>query len=142
MNRFEDAVHNARRQTGELDTERISELWMSTQRAMFGSSVTLLDHYRTWWSYIPHFVHSPGYVYAYAYGELLVLALYRKYMEEGPPFVALYLDYLESGGRDRPDELLRPFGVDLKDPRFWLQGLIVLEELLREAESELQASGI
>jgi oligoendopeptidase F len=142
MNRFEDAVHNARRQTGELDTERISELWMSTQTAMFGSSVTLLDHYRTWWSYIPHFVHSPGYVYAYAYGELLVLALYRKYLEDGPPFTALYLEYLEGGGSARPDELLRPFGVDLKDPRFWLQGLTVLEVLLQEAERELQACEI
>ncbi len=136
MNRFEDAVHNERRTKGEIDAERLSDLWMETQRAMFGNSVTLLDHYRIWWSYIPHFVHTPGYVYAYAFGELLVLALYRQYLEDGPSFVPLYLHFLESGGRDRPDRLLAPFGIDLADHAFWHRGLKVIETLLEEAEDE------
>lgn len=134
MNRFEDAVHNERRRKGELDSDRICELWMGTQKAVFGDSVHLLDHYRTWWSYIPHFVHSPGYVYAYAFGELLVLALYRQYQQKGAEFVPLYLTLLESGGKASPGELLRPFGIDLSDADFWLRGLEVLEELLVEAE--------
>lgn len=137
MNRFEDAVHNERRQKGELDADRISSLWMDTQSVMFGDSVRLLEHYRTWWSYIPHFVHSPGYVYAYAFGELLVLAFYRQYQERGSAFVPLYMELLEAGGKASPDALLRPFGVDLSDPDFWHQGLMVLEDLLVEAEKEI-----
>jgi len=137
MNRFEDAVHNERRQKGELDADRISELWMETQNAMFGNSVRLQEHYRTWWSYIPHFLHSPGYVYAYAFGELLVLALYRQYQEKGAAFVPLYLDLLKAGGKASPGELLRPFGIDLSDANFWHQGLEVLEELLVEAEKAM-----
>ncbi len=140
MNRFEDAVHNERREKGELSSDRISDLWMRTQETMFGDSVKLLDHYRLWWSYIPHFIHSPGYVYAYAYGELLVLALYKQYKERGQAFVPLYLDLLVAGGKARPEELLRPFGIDLADPRFWHQGLDVLEELLGEAERLAGAS--
>ena len=108
---------------------------------MFGGSVRLLDHYRIWWSYIPHFFHSPGYVYAYAFGELLVLALYQLYLEQGPSFVGLYVQFLEGGGKAKPDELLRPLGIDLSDPRFWSQGLAVLEEMLQDAEREWEACG-
>ena len=79
MNRFESAIHNARRQEGELSTDRFNQLWMETQRAMFGESVTLSDDYGLWWTYVSHFIHTPGYVYAYAFGELLVLALYARY---------------------------------------------------------------
>lgn len=140
MNRFEEAVHNGRREKGELDADRIAELWMDTQRAMFADSVQLLDHYRIWWSYIPHFVHSPGYVYAYAFGELLVLALYQQYRETGSAFVPMYLNLLEAGGGRSPNELLRPFGMDLADPGFWNRGLNALEDLLVDAERE--ASGI
>lgn len=136
MNRFEETVHTARRSRGELDPEFISSAWMETQSAMFGDSVRLLDHYGIWWSYIPHFVHSPGYVYAYAFGELLVLALYEQYKREGAGFVPLYLAFLEAGGKDKPGELLRPFGIDLSDPRFWNRGLTIIEDLLREAEKE------
>ena len=142
MNRFEDAVHNGRRENGELAPNHISALWMDTQRAMFGDSVQLLDHYRIWWSYIPHFVHSPGYVYAYAFGELLVLALYQQYKETGDVFVPLYLDLLESGGKESPDDLLRPFGMDLADPNFWQRGLNALEDLLVEAEREARHAGL
>jgi len=139
MNRFEDAVHRERREKGELSSDRFSDLWMETQEAVFGDSVQLLEHYRIWWCYIPHFVHSPGYVYAYAFGELLVLALYQRYRETGEAFVPLYLDLLGAGGKDRPDRLLRSFDIDLTDPDFWRQGLAVLEELLEEAERQGEA---
>lgn len=136
MNRFEEAVHTGRRTRGELDPEFISSVWLETQRAMFGKSVRLLDHYGIWWSYIPHFVHSPGYVYAYAFGELLVLALYEQYKREGAGFVPLYLKFLASGGKEKPGDLLRPFGIDLSEPGFWNRGLTIIEDLLREAEKE------
>jgi oligoendopeptidase F len=136
MNRFEHAVHNARRIHGELDSEFISNAWMETQAAMFGDSVRLLDHYRIWWSYIPHFVHTPGYVYAYAFGELLVLALFEQYRREGPDFAPKYLGFLESGGKAGPEELLRPLGIDLADPGFWLRGIKTIEGLIAEAERE------
>lgn len=137
MNRFEDAAHTRRREHGELDTETLCEIWMETQKAMFGDSVTLMSHYRIWWSYIPHFVHSPGYVYAYAFGELLVLALYRQYLEHGSTFIPLYVNLLRSGGKASPGELLRPFEIDLAEPDFWIHGLNVLDELLTEAESTM-----
>ncbi|SPF41685.1 Oligoendopeptidase, pepF/M3 family [Syntrophobacter sp. SbD1] len=136
MNRFEDAVHNARRTRGELNPDFISSAWMNTQAAMFGESVRLLDHYKIWWSYIPHFIHSPGYVYAYAFGELLVMALYKQYLDEGPDFVPKYLEFLGSGAKAEPGVLLRPFGVDLADPRFWDRGVKIIEELVAEAEKE------
>jgi oligoendopeptidase F len=136
MNRFEETVHNARRTRGELDPDLISSAWIETQTAMFGDSVLLLDHYRIWWSYIPHFVHSPGYVYAYAFGELMVMALYEQYLSEGPDFVPKYLAFLESGGKAKPGELLRPFGVDLADAGFWDRGMRIIEGLLDQAEQE------
>ena len=136
MNRFEETVHNARRTRGELDPDFISSVWIESQTAMFGDTVRLLDHYKVWWSYISHFVHSPGYVYAYAFGELLVLALYERYLHEGPDFVPKYLEFLESGGKQGPKELLRPFGVDLADAGFWRRGIRIIEDLVVEAEKE------
>jgi oligoendopeptidase F len=136
MNRFEHIVHNARRTGGELDPDFISNAWIETQTAMFGDSVRLLDHYRVWWSYIPHFVHTPGYVYAYAFGELLVMALYEQYRREGPDFAPKYLNFLESGGRAAPEDLLRPFDIDLTDPGFWRRGIKTIEDLVTEAERE------
>lgn len=140
MNSFENAVHNERRLKGELDAGRLSDLWMETQRAMFGDAVKLMPHYGIWWSYIPHFLHSPGYVYAYAFGELLVLALFQMYKEKADPFVHLYYEFLESGGKASPAELLHPFGIDLDDPGFWRLGLTALEELVDQAEAEASAS--
>jgi oligoendopeptidase F len=134
MHRFEEAMHNGRRTRGELDQDFISSGWMETQTAMFGDSVRLMGHYRTWWAYIPHFVHSPGYVYAYAFGQLLVMALYEQYLHEGGGFVPKYLEFLGSGGKAEPKELLRPFGVDLADPRFWDGGVKIVENLVTEAE--------
>jgi oligoendopeptidase F len=141
MNRFEEAVHAARRAEGELATERISLLWRETQRAMFADSVTLTDDYGLWWSYVTHFIHVPGYVYAYAFGDLLVRALYSRYLTEGAEFPAKYLQMLSAGGSDWPVAIVRPLGVDLADPGFWAQGLRLLEEMVIQAEELAGASG-
>ena len=134
MNRFEEAIHSARRSEGELASARFSQLWLETQRAMFQESVTLTEGYGLWWSYIPHFLHTPGYVYAYAFGELLVLALYARYRELGEEFPPLYVELLAAGGSAWPEQLVRPLGVDLKDPEFWAKGLGMIEELVARAE--------
>ena len=97
MNRFEHAVHTARRGQGELAIEAINELWAQTQTDMLGPSVEITEGYRNWWSYIPHFIHTPGYVYAYAYGQLLALSVYRRYEQVGEGFVPQYLDMLRAG---------------------------------------------
>ena len=138
MNRFEDAIHNGRREEGELSTDRLSEMWLTTQRAMFEDSVTITDDYAVWWSYIPHFIHTPGYVYAYSFGNLLVLALYARYQQMGGEFPELYLSMLSSGSSDWPNELVKPLGVDLTDPDFWTHGLSLLEEMVRQAEELAQ----
>jgi oligoendopeptidase F len=134
MNRFEDRIHTARREEGELSPDRFSALWMETQEAMFEGSVALGEHYRHWWSYIPHFIHSPGYVYAYAFGELLVLALYARYQEAGDAFADQYVDLLSAGGSDWPHELVGELGIDLTDLTFWTQGLGAIEDLIEQAE--------
>ncbi len=132
MNRFEDMIHSQRRNGGEVSTDDLSNLWMKSQKAMFGDAVTLGDHYKIWWSYIPHFLHTPGYVYSYAFGELLVLALYRIYQKEGADFIPKYLYLLSEGGSKSPTELLAPFNIDLNDPSFWQGGLHVIENMLEE----------
>ena len=134
MNRFEDALHNARRNEGELSSERINQLWMESQRAMFQGSVNLRDDYGIWWSYVGHFVSVPGYVYAYAFGELLVLALYNLYQERGASFVPEYLEVLGAGDSDWPDKILAKVGVDLSDPGFWKQGLDAIRVLVEQEE--------
>ena len=134
MNRFEQAAHTARRSEGELSAERISELWMGSQRPMFGESVTLTDNYAMWWSYIPHFIATPGYVYAYAFGELLVLALYARYKQSPAGFADAYVGMLTAGGSNWPHEIVKPLGVDLTDPDFWQKGLGILAEMVGEAE--------
>ncbi|TKB23660.1 M3 family oligoendopeptidase [Desulfopila sp. IMCC35006] len=134
MNRFEQLMHEGRRQKGELSSEQLSEYWMSTQRAMFGDSVHMGDDYSIWWSYIPHFLSTPGYVYSYAFGELLVLALYGIYQQEGEPFVQKYLQLLSAGGSQSPYVLLHPFAIDLNSPAFWQTGLTVIEEMLTRVE--------
>jgi oligoendopeptidase F len=140
MTRFEEHAHAARRAEGELSLERVNALWLEANRPMFGDSVHLSDDYGWWWLYIPHFVHSPFYCYAYAFGELLVLALLRRYDEEGPAFVPRYLALLEAGGSDAPPALLRKVGLDIADPAFWDGGLALLEELVAEAETLAGAS--
>ncbi len=134
MNRFEQTMHNGRRDKGELSSETLSEYWLASQREMFGDSVTLTENYGIWWSYIPHFLHTPGYVYSYAFGELLVLALYRIYQKEGTDFISRYMTLLSAGGSESPYELLQPFGIDLDSPDFWQQGLDVIEEMVKQIE--------
>ena len=134
MNRFEHMMHEGRRNHGELSSEKLSEYWLTTQRAMFGNTVHLGADYGLWWSYIPHFLSTPGYVYSYAFGELLVLALYGIYRREGSSFVEKYLDLLAAGGRNSPYMLLQPFGIDLNSPKFWQTGLDVIEEMVTKVE--------
>ena len=133
MNRFEDAVHTERRERGELAPERVGELWLECQQALFGDAVGL-EGYTPWWSYIPHFTGAPGYVYAYAFGYLFSLAIYRKYVQEGDAMVEPYLDLLRSGGSRSPEELARLVGLDLTDPAIWASGIDALAEELDEAE--------
>jgi oligoendopeptidase F len=135
MNRFEHAIHTARRQEGELTIERFAELWLATQRAMFTDSVRLTNDYGLWWSYVPHFIGTPGYVYAYAFGQLLVLALYARYQEVAAGFADAYIAMLAKGGADWPHAIVAPLGVDLTDPDFWHGGLRILEGLVIEAEA-------
>jgi oligoendopeptidase F len=141
MNRFEDLVHTNRREQGELSVERMGELWAESQSEMFGDSIELSEGYRSWWSYIPHFIGSPGYVYAYAYGQLLALSVYERYEQTGPELVPRYLEMLAAGGSRSPQELGEIVGVDLADPNFWTAGLDLVERQLQEAEAAAQASG-
>jgi oligoendopeptidase F len=141
MNRFEDAVHTARRETGELSVDDFSEHWIATQSAMLGDSVELSDGYRTWWSYIPHFIATPGYVYAYAYGQLLALAVYAQYEERGSEFVPRYLELLAAGGSMSPEDLGTIVGVDLSDPAFWDGGLDIVERQLSLTEAAAADAG-
>ncbi|HET9242753.1 MAG TPA: M3 family oligoendopeptidase [Gaiella sp.] len=133
MNRFEHAAHTERREKGELAPERIAELWLDAQTALFGDSVSV-ESYGPWWSYIPHFTGSPGYVYAYAYGYLFSLAIYRRYVTEGEAMVEPYLELLRAGGSQSPEELAKLVGLDLTDPAIWASGIDALAEELDEAE--------
>jgi oligoendopeptidase F len=141
MNRFEDLAHTARREDGELSIERIGELWAQSQAEMLGDSVEITEGYRTWWSYIPHFINTPGYVYAYAYGQLLALSVYQRYEQRGADFVPQYLELLAAGGSRSPEELGRIVDVDLADPGFWDAGLDLVERQLQEAEAAARESG-
>lgn len=135
MNRFEDAVHNARRNAGELSVDAVADKWIETQSAMLGDAVELTDGYRIWWSYIPHFIGSPGYVYAYAFGYLFSLAIFGKYEREGESMVEPYLELLRAGGSESPEALARIVGLDITEPRFWLDGLEGIDRLVSEAEA-------
>jgi oligoendopeptidase F len=134
MNRFEDAIHNQRRDAGELSEEDINSAWLRTQREMLGPAVEVSENYGIWWSYIPHFIGVPGYVYAYAFGNLLALAIYQRAMEEGPGFAPRYFDLLTAGGSASPEELTSKIGVDLSQPAFWQGGLSQISALVDEAE--------
>ena len=141
MNRFEDSVHTARRESGELSVDDFNRCWTESQAAMLGDSVELTEGYGTWWSYVPHFIGTPGYVYAYAYGQLLALSVYRQYQEQGEDFVGSYLELLARGGSLPPEELGRIVGVDLADPAFWDGGLNIIEQQLEAAEAAAAATG-
>jgi oligoendopeptidase F len=141
MNRFEDAIHTARRDEGELSIERIGDLWAQTQTDMLGPAVEVTEGYRTWWSYIPHFISTPGYVYAYSYGQLLALSVYARYEEIGADFVPQYLELLRAGGSMAPEELGHIVGVDLADPGFWDRGLDIVQRRLDETEQAARDAG-
>ncbi len=134
MHGFESSVHEARRSEGELSADRFGELWWQSQEDLFGDSVQMTDGYRIWWSYVHHFTNSPGYVYAYAFGLLLAISVYRRYEEQGEAFVPRYMEMLSTGGSRSPDELGAIVGVDLADPRFWDSGLDLIERRLESAE--------
>jgi oligoendopeptidase F len=134
MNRFEDAVHTARREEGELSLEKLQELWLECQLNLFGDSVDT-EGYGTWWSYIPHFIGTPGYVYAYAYGFLFALSIFRKYETEGDALVEPYFDLLRAGGSRPPEDLAAMVGLDLTDPQIWASGIDALSSELDEAEA-------
>ena len=141
MNRFEDRVHTQRREQGELSVEQFNEEWGATQHALLGDTVEITPGYRTWWSYVPHFMGTPGYVYAYAYGQLLALSVYRVYEERGADFVPQYLELLAAGGSRSPEELGAIVGLDLADPEFWNGGLAIVREQLEAAEAAARATG-
>ncbi len=140
MNRFEELAHTGRREQGELSVQRIGELWEQSQAELLGDSVEITDGYRSWWSYIPHFINTPGYVYAYAYGQLLALSVYERYEQQGPDFVPRYLELLAAGGSRSPEELGRIVEVDLTDPGFWDAGLDLVERQLELAETAARAA--
>ncbi len=130
---FEVKLHDARR-AGELTPDDINALWMSVQGESLGPAFTFMEGYQTFWAYIPHFVHSPFYVYAYAFGDGLVNALYAVYEEGDPDFQAKYFDMLKAGGSKHHKELLAPFGLDASDPAFWDKGLSMISGFIDELE--------
>jgi oligoendopeptidase F len=130
---FERAVHTERK-SGELTAERIGELWMDVQRESLGPAIELKPGYETFWAYIPHFIHSPFYVYAYAFGDCLVNSLYAVYENASEGFAERYLAMLAAGGTKHYSELLAPFGLDARDPAFWQGGLGVIDRLITELE--------
>jgi oligoendopeptidase F len=130
---FERRLHDERR-NGELTAERISELWMSVQGESLGPAIRFEDEYRWYWTYIPHFIHTPFYVYAYAFGDCLVNSLYAVYQGAQAGFAAKYLDMLRAGGTKRHKELLAPFGLDASDPAFWSKGLSMIAGFIDQLE--------
>jgi oligoendopeptidase F len=134
FNRYEDASHSARRSEGELSVEQLGEIFQEKLQAMFGDALILTDQHKVWWSYVGHFLHTPGYVYAYAFGNLLALSVYHRYLERGQSFVDDYLEFLAAGGSTRPDELVKRIGMDITDPGFWDSGLKILDAMVAEVE--------
>jgi oligoendopeptidase F len=134
LTRFEQSLYKARQERGELATEQINDLWMAANRPMYGEAVQMADGQAWWWLYIGHFIHSPFYCYAYAFGELLVLALVEKHRQEGPAFVPRYLEMLAAGGSQAPDALVARLGLDVTDPGFWELGLRLLGKMVDQAE--------
>lgn len=131
---FERRVHTARKE-GELTSEQIGQLWLDVQVESLGSSIKISEGYETWWSYIPHFIHSPFYVYAYAFGDCLVNSLYAVYQNGAPEFQKKYFELLKAGGTKHHSELLAPFGLDASDPSFWDKGLSMIEGMIDELEA-------
>lgn len=134
MYRFEQDLHAARRAQGELTAEAINAIWQRNVQAMFEDSVEMGEGHHIWWMYIPHFIHTPFYVYAYAFGQLMVMALYARYQEEGPAFVPRYLDILRAGGSKRPADIMAGAGIDISRREFWEAGLQTIGDMVTQAE--------
>ena len=130
---FETRLHDERR-GGELLPERIGEIWMQVQTESLGPAFHFTPEYKVYWAYVPHFIHSPFYVYAYAFGDCLVNALYSVFQDGHPGFERKYLEMLRAGGTKRHKELLAPFGLDASDPAFWRRGLDVIAGFIDELE--------
>jgi oligoendopeptidase F len=130
---FERRVHMERK-NGELTAQQLGEIWLSVQGASLGPAIELKAGYETFWSYIPHFIHSPFYVYAYAFGDCLVNSLYAVYEKAEAGFAERYLRMLAAGGTKHHAELLKPFGLDARDPAFWHGGLSVISGLIDQLE--------
>ncbi len=131
---FERKVHTARKE-GELTPDQINEIWMSVQNESLGDGIRFGEGYETYWTYIPHFIHSPFYVYAYAFGDCLVNSLYARYRESEQGFQEKYFEMLKAGGTKHHSELLKPFGLDATDPKFWDKGLSVISGMIDELET-------
>ncbi len=130
---FERRVHEARK-AGELTSEKLGEIWLNVQSESLGPAIELAEGYESYWSYVPHFIHSPFYVYAYAFGDCLVNSLYGLYQDAHPGFVEKYFAMLEAGGSKHHSELLKPFGLDASQRAFWDKGLQVIESMIDELE--------
>ncbi|TNM62641.1 M3 family oligoendopeptidase [Aliirhizobium smilacinae] len=131
---FERKVHTARKE-GELTSEQIGALWLSVQAESLGPAIKISEGYESWWTYVPHFIHSPFYVYAYAFGDCLVNSLYAVYQNAAPGFQDKYFELLKAGGTKHHSELLKPFGLDATDPTFWSKGLSMIEGLIDELDA-------
>ncbi|MDI7860527.1 M3 family oligoendopeptidase [Rhizobiaceae bacterium n13] len=131
---FERKVHTARKE-GELTADDIGKLWLSVQEESLGPAIRISEGYETYWAYIPHFIHSPFYVYAYAFGDCLVNSLYAVYQKSDKGFQEKYFELLKAGGTKHHSELLKPFGLDATDPSFWSKGLSMIEGLIDELEA-------
>ncbi len=134
MYRFEQRVHRLRRNQGELDAETIGNVWQDEIGAMFAGSIELTAGHSVWWSYIPHFIHTPFYVYAYPFGQFLTLGLYARYKEEGAAFLPRYRQAFSAGGSVAPQPLMASVGIDIADPGFWRSGMQYISALVDEAE--------
>ena len=136
FHQFEERVHGERPQ-GELSAQRLGEIWMEVQRESLGPAFRVDDEYSPFWAYIPHFLHAPFYVYAYAFGDCLANSLYDVFQNGHPGFEAKYFDMLKAGGTLRHKQLLAPFGLDASDPAFWNRGLGVVSRFIDELEDAL-----
>lgn len=134
MFRFERRIHQERREKGEIPADRFNEMWQECMGEMFGSSLVLEEPHKWTWAYIPHIVQTPFYVYAYAFGELLVLSLYARYKEQGESFIGQYIEFLAAGGSKAPQELLGNLEIDITDPQFWQGGCDLIKANLKKAQ--------
>ena len=131
---FERRIHTARKE-GELTPDRINAIWLEVQAESLGDGIAFGEGYEVFWTYIPHFIHSPFYVYAYAFGDCLVNSLYARYRESATGFQERYFAMLKAGGSKHHSELLKPFGLDAADPSFWGKGLSVISAMIDELET-------